>query len=60
MMQNRFTDKKYLNNVDIDVKYFSIDALSNAISTYNLKADSEAVPSLKYFIPPVLLSINSF
>ena len=47
---NRFTEKKYFKNVDFEVKYLSIDALSNAISTYNLKADSEAVPSLKYFL----------
>ena len=47
---NRFTEKKYLKNVDIDVKYTSDDVLSNAISSYNLKADSEAVPSLKYFL----------
>ena len=47
---NRFTEKKYLKNVDFEVKYSSSDALSNAISTYNLKADSEAVPNLKYFL----------
>ena len=47
---NRFTEKKYLKNVDIDVKYSSDDALSNAILTYNLKSDSEIVPSLKYFL----------
>ena len=47
---NRFTEKKYLKNVDFEVKYSSSDALSNAISTYNLKADSEVVPSLKYFL----------
>ena len=29
---------------------FLTDALSNAISSYNLKANSEAVPSLKYFL----------
>ena len=47
---NRFTDKKYFKNVGFDVKYSSIDALSNTISAYNLKVDSQVVPSLKYFL----------
>ena len=47
---NRFTDKKYFKNIDFNTKYSSIDALINTVSAYNLKADSQVVPTLKYFL----------